>query len=692
MSEELLLEIGTEEIPAAFMPDALAALKDLATRSLAAGRIDFQDIRTQGTPRRLVLMATGVARGQKDLVSQKVGPARSVAYDHSGNPTKAAIGFARGLGLDVGALKTVTTPKGEYICAERREVGRPTIEVLPEILCGVITAIPFPKSMRWHDFDVRFARPIHWILALFGGSVVPLRVGNIDSADTTCGHRFMSPAAVRVTGIRDYTQAVRTAQVLIDPEERTRAIADQLQQLADKAGGLPDQDARLLEEVAWLVESPHAVLCSFRKDFLKLPVAVLLTTMKKHQRYFPVLDSSGRPLPHFIAVNNTRAAAPGVVIAGHERVLRARLSDAQFFFSEDCKRPLTTMTESLRQVVFQSKLGTSHEKVVRFQQLALFIAGTFVNPGLKATIERAAYLCKADLVSEMVKEFPELQGIMGREYAAAAGEPEQVSQAIYEHYLPRFAGDALPASDAGAVISIADKLDTIAGCFGVGLIPTGTADPYALRRQSLGIINIILGRRYAIDLGAVVSQAIALLESKLTRPAAEVRRDVLGFVSGRLANLLASQGLPEDVVDAVLSLGIDNLVDCVRRIEALQQMKQDPSFESLAVSFKRVVNILAAAAPRSVDPARLQQAEEKGLYQKYLDIRERVAECMAQHSYGEALQIIATIRAAVDGFFDHVLVMAPEEDLRQNRLALLQEVSSLFKNFADFSRIASPQQ
>jgi len=414
--------------------------------------------------------------------------------------------------------------------------------------------------------------------------------------------------------------------------------------------------------------------------------------MKKHQRYFPVLDSSGQPLPHFIAVNNTKAADAGVVIAGHERVLRARLSDAQFFFSEDRKRPLEAMTESLRQVVFQAKLGTSHEKVLRFQQLALFLAETCARPAQKAVIERAAYLCKADLVSEMVKEFPELQGIMGREYATAAGEPAEVAQAIFEHYLPRFAGDALPSADAGAIISMADKLDTIAGCFGVGLIPTGTADPYALRRQSLGIINIILDRGYAIDLGAAVNRALTLLAGKLARPAADVGRDVLAFFSARLANQLAAQGLSEDVIDAVLSLGLGNLVDSVRRIEALQQMTKDPSFESLAISFKRVVNILAAAQPGRIDPALMPQDEEKALYEKYLQIRERVAERMAQHAYGEALQIIATIREAVDGFFDRVLVMAPEERLRQNRLALLQEISTLFKNFADFSRIASKQQ
>lgn len=689
MSEELLLEIGTEEIPAAFMPDAIASLKDLMEKELTAHRIDFKEIRAYGTPRRLVLMADGVASGQKDLVTEKTGPAKSIAYDKDGNPTKAAKGFARGQGIDVSKLKIVGTEKGEYVCAEKKEKGEKTITLLPEILPKVIGLIPFPKSMRWQDLDFRFARPIHWIMALFNGEKIPFTLGKTQSGDTTYGHRFMAPAPIRVTGISSYIDGMKNAHVVVDPAIRKKAIIKKMRECAEKINGKPEEDEKLLDEVTYLLESPFPVLGSFNKEFLSLPGEVLLTTMKKHQRYFPVLDHEGKPLPNFIAVNNTDTINPQVVINGHERVLSARLSDAQFFYKEDLKKSLESMTEDLKHVVFQSKLGTSYEKVMRFQKLSVFITESFVNPSLKPKVERAAYLCKADLVSEMVGEFPELQGIIGMEYAKAAGEPEDISRTIFEHYLPRFGDDDLPTTDVGAVVSIADKLDTIVGCFGIGLIPTGTADPYALRRQCLGIINIILNKKYVISLSELVKKSISLLEDKTTRTSEDIYNDVISFFSGRLSNLLTSRGLSYDVVDAILSLGVDNLTDAVNRIDALHRMKKDPDFESLAISFKRVVNILAGKASGSVDPSLLKDKEEKVLYQKYLEIRDRVKELMAKKTYIEALKIISTIRDTVDSFFDNVLVMAEDEEIRQNRLALLHEVNSLFTNFADFSRIAT---
>ncbi|MEI6128048.1 MAG: glycine--tRNA ligase subunit beta, partial [Pseudomonadota bacterium] len=470
MSEELLLEIGTEEIPAAFMPAALAALKALMEKELTGRRISFKEVETCGTPRRLVLMAYKVALSQTDLVIEKTGPAKNIAYDTNGTPTKAAEGFARGQGIDVSELKIVRTDKGEYICAEKQEKGVETATLLPEILLRVISQLPFPKSMRWKDLDVRFARPIHWLLALFNGSIVPFTFGAIQSGDTTYGHRFMAPAPIKVAGIATYKDALKKAGVVVDHTQRKKAILAKIRELAKKVHGTADEDEKLLEEVTFLLEAPFAVLCSFEKEFLKLPVEVLITTMKKHQKYFPVFDKNKQPLNYFIALNNTESVNPGVVINGHERVLRARLSDARFFYTEDRKKSLGSLTESLRNVLFQAKLGTSYEKVMRFQSLGLFIAEALNNPSIKSKVERAAYLCKADLVSDMVGEFPELQGIMGREYARSAGEPEAVAQALYEHYLPRFAGDDLPSTDVGAVVSISDKLDTIAGCFSIGLV------------------------------------------------------------------------------------------------------------------------------------------------------------------------------------------------------------------------------
>ncbi len=689
MTDEILLEIGTEEIPAAFMPDALAALKSLMEKELASRRISFRQIETFGTPRRLALMASKVAQMQTDLVSEKLGPAKNIAFDADGKPTRAAIGFAKGQGVDINEVTIVNSDKGEYICAKKHEKGVATQSLLPEIFVKVMSQLPFPKSMRWKDLDTRFARPIHWIVALFNGAVVPFTYGNIDSGDTTRGHRFMAPASIRVTDCASYLEALKKARVVIDQNQRKKMIIEKLHELAKKAGGVPDADDKLLQEVMFLIEAPFPVLCSFEKEFLDLPKEVLVTTMKKHQKYFPVLDAAGSALNYFIAVNNTDVINPAVVVEGHERVLRARLSDARFFFAEDQKKSLAAMTESLKNVLYQKQLGTSYEKMERFRALAMHIAEALMNPTIKPKVERAAYLCKADLVSEMVGEFPELQGIMGREYARLAGEPEAIYQAICEHYLPRFAGDGLPATDVGAVVSISDKLDTIVGCFGIGLIPTGAADPYALRRQCLGIINIILQKKYTLSLAGLAAEATDLLAAKITRPKEDIINDVLAFFSGRLSNQLTGQGLSYDAVDAVLSLGIDNLTDSCNRIEALQQMKTDANFEALSVSFKRVVNILKSGRPEAgVDPSVFEHDAERKLYQKYLEIRDKVLELMAQKMYLDALRLISTIRETVDGFFDNVLVMAEDLKVRQNRLALLGEINSLFTNFADFSKIA----
>ncbi len=689
MSEQLLLEIGTEELPAAFLPGALSSFKALMEQELSAARISYESIETFGTPRRMCLTGSGIASAQQELVTQKTGPAKSIAYDESGNPTKAARGFARGQGIDVSELTVTVTEKGEYICAHKKEAGLATRELLPEMCLRVITGIGFPKSMRWHTYDLRFARPIHWIAALFGEQPVRFTLGGIESGNRTFGHRFMSPDPATVSGIDSYHAAMERGGVVVDPAQRRRIIEQETARLAQSAGGTPDKDESLLQEVTYLVESPFPVLCRFDDEFLSLPAEVLLTTMKKHQKYFPVLSVDGSPLPFFVAVNNTNPVNPRTVISGHERVLRARLADARFFYAEDRKRSLDAMAESLRQVVFQAKLGTSYEKMERFKELSLFIAGQLNMNELRGTLDRAAYLCKADLVSEMVGEFPELQGIMGREYARAGGEKEAVARAIFEHYLPRFSGDALPESEPGSIVSIADKLDTIAGCFGIGMVPTGTADPYALRRQCLGIIHILLDRRYGICLSALVEKAVSLLGDKISRPAQDICSDIVKFFSGRIENLLSGQGYPPDVIAAVLAPGIDSLPDAANRVAALHEMIQDPDFESLAVSFKRVVNILADQSEGSIDTARFQHDAERALYDKFSELKSRTEQHMNSREYLDALKTISAIRPAVDSFFDNVLVMDKDPEVRQNRLSLLQGIRSLFVHFADFSKLAS---
>ncbi len=687
--KDLLLEVGTEEIPAAFLPDALKALREKALKELQNQRIAFKEITTMGTPRRLALIASGVAVAQEELIATKLGPAKSIAFDKDGNPTKAAIGFAKGQGIDIADIKTVKTDKGEYICAEKKEQSELTIKLLPQILPDIILALPFRKSMRWGDLEVRFARPIHWIVALFGNTIVPFQLGNIDSGDTSYGHRFMAPGPLRITNAASYAAQLAQAFVFVDPQVRRDTLIREIRGIAASVNGVPDEDSALIDEVTNLIENCSPVLCHFENEFLQLPREVLITTMKKHQKYFPILDTQGSPLPCFIAVNNTRAREPAVSARGHERVLRARLSDARFFYTADQKKSLDSMTERLQGVIFQAQLGTSFEKVRRFQELALFLTDSFFSQSIRARVERAAYLCKADLVSEMVGEFPELQGIMGREYARIAGEDAEVAEAIFEHYLPRFAEDSIPVSDIGAIVGIADKLDTIVGCFGVGLIPTGTADPYALRRQCLGIINIIAGRQYKISLTETIHKAIALLKEKLTRPVAEVSNDVLNFFSVRFSNLLTSQGYPADAVDAVVSCGIDDVLDMQRRIEALQQVKQVPDFEALAIAFKRVVNILAGAGSGVVSPGLFEEQAERDLHQKYLSLCGQVQSLMHKKEYLPALKLIATLRTEVDNFFDTVMVMVDQEAVRTNRLALLYEVSSLFVNFADFTKLSS---
>lgn len=686
--KDLLLEVGTEEIPAAFMPDALKALREITATALATQRIAFQDVRTLGTPRRLTLIARGVAVCQEELIVTKIGPAKSLAFDPDGKPTKSALGFAKGQGIEVSAVKIIQTDKGEYICAEKKEKSEQTITLLARLLPDIILSIPFRKSMRWHDFDLRFARPIHWLLALFGDQVVPFQLGAVLSGDITYGHRFLAPQPITVSGFASYYEGLKNAFVLVDPDERRKTLIKQIHEIAATAGGVPDEDAALIEQVIYLVEYCSPILCHFEKDFLQLPREVLVTTMKKHQKYFPVLDQQGNPLPCFIAVNNTPAKDPRLSAQGHERVLRARLSDARFFYTEDQKKSLDSLTNRLKEVIFQAQLGTSYEKVCRFKQLSLFITERYFSSSLKRSVERAAHLCKADLVSEMVGEFPELQGIMGREYARIAGEDPEVAEAIFEHYLPRFAEDRIPASDIGAIVGIADKLDTIAGCFGIGLVPTGTADPYGLRRQCLGIINIILGRHYHISLSAIVNKSVDLLEVKLTRPAQAVSQDVLNFFAGRLENLLVSQGHPADVVDAVISCGIDDITDMVKRVQALQKLKQAPDFEPLAIAFKRVVNILSGTDAGPVDTALLQHPAEIALHEKYAALSRQVISLMDSKEYLAALKCIATLRPEVDAFFDGVMVMVEDVALRNNRLALLHEIGSFFKNFADFTRLS----
>lgn len=686
--KELLLEIGTEEIPAAFLPKAMQDMEDMIRKAFDDDRIAYGQITAMATPRRLCLAVAEVSEKQGDQVIEKIGPTKKAAFDDQGNPSKAAIGFAKGQGLDISQLETVTTEKGEYLCARKTILGGETKALLPEILTRLITGLSFRKSMRWSDFDLRFARPIHWIVALFGGDIVPFKIENIESGDKSYGHRFMSPVFFEVRDLQDYLDKARANYVIVNPQERKRIILEEAAKMAKSVSGVPMESDELLETVTFLVEYPTAVIGSFDPAYLKLPQEVLTTSMMTHQKYFPVMNAEGKLLPNFITINNTLARDPAVVVRGNEKVIRARLSDARFFFEEDQKIPLDRRVEDLQKVVYHRLLGTSLDKVTRFRALAAYLAGQ-INPALKDTVDRAAFLAKADLDTQMVGEFSELQGVMGREYALLAGEKPVVAKAVYEHYLPIAAGGALPETDEGAIVSLADKTDTIVGFFGVNVIPTGTADPYALRRQALGVINIILNKAYVLRLDEIIGKSVEILGDKRQRPEEDIKKDVLEFFRARFENQLLSQGRTYDVVDSVLATGISDLCQSFKKIEAMEAFKSHPDFRPLAVAFKRVGNINKGFPGGSVKADLFQTEEEKALYAALLDIRRKAQDLLARADYQAALVEMARLRQPVDAFFDAVMVMDKDEAIRHNRQSLLADISSLFYEVADFSKIVT---
>jgi len=686
--KELLLEIGTEEIPAGFIPEALTDLENLARKELEANRIDFVGVKAFGTPRRLVLFIESVSAKQRDVETKKIGPAKQAAFDSKGSPTRAAIGFARSQSVSVEALKVIETEKGEYVCAVKREPGRATFELLPIILPRLVLNLPFQKSMRWGEVPIRFARPIHWILALFGEEVIPFEVGNIQSGNVTYGHRFMYPSSFTVKDFKSYLQKIEEAYVIVDPVERKKRIQEEMVREGASVNGRVLQDEDLLNEVNFLVEYPLALCGRFDPKFLSLPREVVIHLMKEHQRYFAVEDERGALLPYFICISNTVPKDRSVVVKGNERVLKARLSDANFFFQEDLKIPLEKRLEELKKVVFQAKLGTSHEKVIRFTKLALFICEQ-VEPKLRQVVEKASLLCKADLVTGMVGEFPKLQGIVGREYARLSGEKPEVYEAIYEHYLPAFAGDRLPSTPAGDMVSIADKLDTIVGCFGIGLVPTGTADPFGLRRQALGIIRIILEKKYSLSLIQLIDESGGLLREKMERPFLEVKKEVIEFFRIRYQNLLLDKGYPFDLVDAALSTSFDELLDAQHRIDALKVARVSQDFESVVIGFKRAMNILKGySSTKEVNPSLFSEQAEKDLHQSFLKAKEKIDLHLRQRAYESAILEMTRMRKPIDTFFDKVMVMVEDEEIRDNRLALLNGIGQLFLRIADFSKLS----
>ena len=686
MRDAFYLEIGTEEVPAGYIQPALEAMSAQMVRFLDESRIAHGAPCFTGTPRRLMLYIPDVASDQEACTTEVFGPPKQVAFDAQGKPTKAAEGFARGQGVTLESVLVKATPKGEYLCVVREEAGLPARELLEKMLPDFIARIPFPKSMRWGSQSVTFARPVQWIVALLGKQVLDFGYGALQSGDKSLGHRFLSPEWLTVTDFESHLENLKKHHVIAGTQERKDFIRNAIVEAAKKVGGRILEDEELLDEVTQIVEFPYPIVGEFEEKYLELPPELLITVIKKHQRYFAVIDEKGDLLRYFVTVANTVPRDPRVVAAGNGRVVRARLEDARFYYKEDQKTRLESRAEQLKAVVFHTKLGTSWEKVERFTALARWLARDLA-PSSMETIHRAAHLCKADLVTGVVGEFPELQGVMGRVYARLQGEPESVARAIFEHYLPVRAGGPVPESVEGALLSIADKMDTITACFGVGLIPSGTADPFALRRQTLGIIRIVLERPLRISLRDLVNQALPLLGSKMTEPADTVRQGVLDFFQGRLHHLLVQEGLSPDVVEASLAVGIDDLVDAVSRTRALARFKERPDFESLAAAFKRVVNIIKEPETTPVEPELLRSTAENSLFTALRDTEGVVAGCLAGCDYASALEAMSGLKGFIDGFFDAVLVMDKDEAIRRNRLALLTRIRTLFSQVADFRKI-----
>jgi len=683
---ELFLEIGAEEIPARFMSLALDYLEKEIPSFLKKNRIQASEPRVMGSPRRLVISFDEVGNQQEDIVETHFGPNIKLAYDEKVTPTKSALGFARGKGIDPSQLTLEKTPKGEVVCARIEKTGQPTATILNNFFPILISKIPFPKKMRWGNRETPFVRPLHWIVALFGSKPLNFSYEGIPCTDISRGHRFMHPDFFKVNGMDDYLKSCEKYFLMIDPVVRKKSIVDQVTSLANEVGGAVELDPELLEEVNYLVEYPFAIRGNFEKQFLELPRELLITTMKCHQKYFSLKNKHGDLLPYFITISNVQPGPGGEILHGNERVLRARLQDARFFFNEDRKKKLEDFVELLKDVTFQKSLGTSYEKVNRIVALTEFLA-TKVCPEQIKQASRAAWLCKADLVTQMVYEFPELQGIIGGYYADHSGEDPEVGLAIKEHYRPAFSGDSPPSSPVGSIISIADKLDTILGCIGVGLLPSGSEDPYGLRRHSLGIIQTIISQNWQVSLDALIQKGVNLLKDKTKLTSDEIHMHTQVLFSQRYKTILIGEEYPYDAIDAVLSANIDSLVDVRQKVVALSDLKKQPYFEPLAITFRRVVSILNEESDGDIQTSLLSEPAEKKLYDEYRRVKEPVENHLSKKQFPQALEKIVEIKETVDEFFTHIMVMTKEDELRKNRLRLLKHISLLFSNIADFSKI-----
>jgi glycyl-tRNA synthetase beta chain len=685
-----LLEIGTEEIPAKFMPGTLNQLRENAEKKLEECRLKYEKIRVMGTPRRLTLIIEGLAEKEEDLKEEVRGPAKKAAIDPEGKFTKAAEGFARSQGVPVESLIIKETGNGEYLFALREVKGKPTVQVLPEIVPQLITSLSFPKPMRWGDKEMRFARPIRWLVSLLDDQVVPFEIEGLQAGRVTKGHRFLGQPEFAVTNPNTYVEQLKENFVLVDQDVRRAECWRQIQELAQTVEGVVTEDEELLEEVTYLLEWPTALIGSFEESYLAIPEEVVITPMREHQRYFPVRDKEGKLLNRFITVRNGNAEYLDIVRAGNEKVLKARLADARFFWEEDQKIKLEEYLPRLEKIVFQESLGTVAQKITRIKKNVEKLAQVLqLGDNIQANALRAAELAKADLVTNMVYEFPELQGIMGRYYALLSGELPQVAQAILEHYQPRFAGDAIPASAEGALVSIADKMDTIAGCFAIGIEPTGSQDPYALRRQAMGICLILLGHKYEAALDQLIAAALANYKNVLPveKLGEATQKKIKEFFQPRIKNILTDEGHRYDVIDAVLGIDYNYVTVTAARAQALTEMKGNAEFQALLTSFTRAYNLAKKVDRAEITPEYLTEDAEKALYGALKEGESKVKVLAEEKNYVEIIKELSRLAQPINRFFTELMVMAEDEKVRENRLGLLLRIVELTRTVGDLSKI-----
>ena len=682
---ELIVEVGTEELPASFVSKAVKFLREEFEKRLSQNRIPPKNLKVFGTPRRLIV--TGILpKTQSSLEELVVGPPYDRAFDENGKPTKAGLGFARSQGVSVEELTVVENPKGKkgkYVAVKKLLKGKPSEEVLRELIPDVILSIPLEKSMRWDSSGLRFIRPIRWLVAVFDGKVVPFSLGNVESGNVSYGHKFLSPEGFEVKTVKDFILKLKERCVIPDQEERKEIIRRQLNLLSEKVNCVPVEDEDLIEEVAFLTEHPVGVLGSFEKEFLKLPEEVIKVVLKEHQRFFVLKEKDSLKISnYFVGFSDSSEETVETVRSGYEKVVRARLSDALFFYTEDTKKPLADYVEKLKGVVFHEKLGTMFEKTQRLIKLSSFMADLLGVD--REVVERASFLSKADLLTEMVKEFPELQGIMGEYYALNSGEKEEVAKSLREQYLPRFWGDVLPETVPGVILSVADKLDTITGFVGIGLKPSATSDPFALRRNAIGIISTLVGKKVDVDLEELAKKSVETYREQGKKLKEDTAEEVCEFLKERLKVYL-KQEFSHDVVESVIETSASPY-DVYLRAKTVETAKGKKDFEEAFFTMKRVKNIV----PQGFEAVSFEPEEfyEKKLWNAYLEFRPKFEELIEEKRYKEALELIKELGRFVGEFFDCVLVMHEDETVRNRRLSILWNISSTISKLLDVGKLS----